>query len=122
MLDELVPAKVTGISSSYCEITEDDVDVRWDHQKIKDSSQVEIEYAYHDETPDVMTFKHLEVYIGMEFSASGFETDAESFLDNLFVSIEFVESIFDSVYNDRGFWIDVLDSKVQPVELNVTVL
>lgn len=102
MIEDLVPAKIMGLSSSYCGVVEDDIEILWENEREKTNHNLAKKYDSLDEYPETMIFKAFEIELALSFMALGQEIDSESFLDNLYISVEFREDIYDSIYNDEG--------------------
>ena len=122
MFEDLVPAKIRGISSTYCNVVEDDVEILWENMKEKLAHNFAVEYEFLNDEPENMTFRVFDVELAFSFEASGQEVDSESFLDNLYISVDFQESIYESMYRDEHFAVDVLESIIQPFDFHLTVL
>jgi hypothetical protein len=122
MFYELVPAKLWGVSSTYCDVTEDDVEIIWENEKERLNHSYSLKYDWMDDEPETMTFRVFDIELSLSFTANGIEVDSETFLDNLYISVEFMESIYESMYSDKGFQISILEGTIQPFEYELTVL
>jgi hypothetical protein len=122
MIEDLVPAKVMGLSSTYCGVVEDDVEIIWENDREINDTNFFRKYDSDNDEPETMNLKAFNLELSLSFMAVGIEVDSETFLDNLYISVDFMESIYESVYSDSGFEVRILEGKIEPFEFELTVL
>ena len=122
MFQDLVPATIIGISSTYCNVSEDDVEIEWEQEIERLHQNLFLQYPLDNDEPETMTFRAFDIVLGLSFSANGVEVDSETFLDNLYISVDFTESIHQSMYSEKGFQVRILEGKIQPFDFKLTVL
>jgi hypothetical protein len=127
-----VPARVTAISSLYCLVKAEDVNIEYEPKEVQSHELSIQDFGYENEEEvwfwsvepnDTLALRVFTIDINAEFTSVGDETKIERFLDNLEFKVEFEEGGDETHIFDLGkYAVEILDSKIGEFDFHVSLV
>lgn len=115
---------VWNISSSFCSVSEDDLEFEWKNCSEILTPDGGLEYLENVEVEGEVFFKHFKIELTVAFSSQGKEVAPESFLDNFLLNADsFLEALGDSILPEaKDMYLEIVDSNIQPFHFEVAII